>query len=324
MKKILFIAFFISAVMVLLPLSKLENSPSVISASAVKSDEIKIHKQQSTSFKVYITEEEKTVEIDTQDYIFGVVAAEMPALYETEALKAQAVAAFTFACRRKYENSDKEYDITNDHTTDQSYITKAQAKERWGEKADEYIKKIEDAVSETSGYIITHDNSPITAVYHAISSGKTESAENIWDADISYLVPVSSEGDKLANNYISEVILTKEELSEKLSSKTALSGEPNNFFNSFERTQSGTVLRVDVCGNKLKGSEIRSLLNLRSSNFSVEFKDEKFVFSVYGYGHGVGMSQNGANYMAKQGCSFKEILTHYYTGCAVEKVKNYS
>jgi stage II sporulation protein D len=169
--------------------------------------------------------------------------------------------------------------------------------------------------------MITYKGTPITAVYHAISSGKTESAKDIWNAELDYLVPVSSEGDKLATNYISEVEFTAKELKERLSDKAELSGEAKDYFSNLVRTKSGTVLKVNVCGQELKGSLVRELLELRSSNFTVEYRDEKFVFSVYGYGHGVGMSQNGANYMAKQGSTFEEILTHYYTGCKVEKVK---
>jgi len=322
MRKILFVTFIISTFMLLLPLGAVNNSSKTISATTVKTDEIKTSKTQSTSFKVYDSSSNNITEMDTKDYIFGVVAAEMPALYETEALKAQAVAAYTFACCRKAENAQKDYDITTDHTTDQSFITEEQARERWGDKADEYIKKIKSAVEDTADLMITYNGKPITAVYHAISSGKTENSKDIWNYELDYLRSVSSEGDKLAPNYMSEAVFTADELKEKLADTAELSGEPTNYFGSCSRTEAGTVKKILVCQKEITGSKLRELLELRSSNFTVNYKDEKFTFTVYGYGHGVGMSQNGANYMAKQGCNFEEILTHYYTGCKVEKVKN--
>ena len=160
MKKILFAVFLISALMLLLPLGTVKNSSKIISASAVKNDEIKIPKKQSTSFKVYNAENDEIKELNSEDYIFGVVAAEMPALYETEALKAQAIAVYTFACCRKAENADKDYDITTDPACDQSYISEQEARARWGDKADEYINKIKSAVNETTDYMITYKGTP--------------------------------------------------------------------------------------------------------------------------------------------------------------------
>lgn len=320
MKKIMFLAVFLSAVMLLLPLGVMTERSAVLVSAAANTEIPDAKKSISETFLVCNNENGSITEMKAEDYIFGVVAAEMPALYEEEALKAQAIAAFTFACRRKAENEGKEYDITNDHTTDQSFITEEAACEKWGEKADEYTNKIKTAINEVIGYMITYDNKPIVAVYHAISSGKTEDAKDIWGEEYPYLKPVSSEGDKLAKDYITEVSFTADELKEKLASDIELSGDAANYFGEISRTDSGVVKEISVCGKTLKGARIRTLLDLRSSNFEVKFNDEKFVFSVYGYGHGVGMSQNGANYMAKQGSDFKEILTHYYKGCKVEKV----
>lgn len=319
MKKIFGFTVFIAVAMLLLPLGVVKPEQNVLSASAIVKDEpsekIKITKAQS--FKVLIDGE--ITELSSEDYIFGVVAAEMPALYHEEALKAQAVAAYTFACCRKAENKDKEYDITADHTIDQSFITKEVAREKWGDNADQYIEKIKKAVEQTNGYLITCDGEPITAVYHAISSGKTEDCKNVWGSERSYLKPVSSEGDKLAVNYISEVTLTADELKEKLKSELTFKGEPKDYFGKATRTDSGTVTEIAVCSKKLTGFTIQKALSLRSANFEIKYQDNSFTFTVYGAGHGVGMSQNGANYMAKQGSSYKEILTHYYTGCEIEK-----
>ena len=316
MKKIMFLAVFLFGIMLIAPLSVLGEMGEVISASA----KTEVQKNENKGvFKVMNTEDGKITEISVEDYIIGVVSAEMPALYEEEALKAQAVAAFTFASQRKNENASKEYDITNNHTVDQSFINKEEMKEKWGEEYDTYYEKIKKAVQAVSGYMVCFDKKPIVAVYHAISSGKTEDSKDIWGDEFPYLKPVSSEGDKLHKDYLSEVSFTAEEIRNKLSTETEFSGDESGYFGETKRTDSGVIKEISVCGKKLTGARIRTLLDLRSSNFSIEFKDGKYCFSVFGYGHGVGMSQNGANYMAKQGSNFKEILTHYYTGCSVLK-----
>lgn len=323
MKKVLFVSLFTAAVMLLLPLSIMKKSIPSILTTAIQNGETgqKEIKNGSTSFKVCNSESGEITEIDTQDYIFSVVAAEMPALYEEEALKAQAVAAYTFALSRKVENSDKTYDITTDHTVDQSYITEQQARDKWGDNADEYTEKIKKAIEEVSDYVITYDGNVITSVYHAISGGKTEDSKNVWGISLPYLKPVSSEGDKLSSDYKTEVSFTTEEMKEKLSDEFEPADSDENFFSDIKRTDSGTVTGIKVCGKEITGARLRSILDLRSSNFEVNYSDGKYTFTVYGYGHCVGMSQNGANYMAKQGSDFKEILTHYYTGCKIEKLK---
>ncbi len=321
MKKIICVSLILSSIMLLLPLSlvgKSENSEKILPVTALLGNDAP-DKEYGTSFKVCDTATGEVTQIKTEDYIFGVVAAEMPASYEKEALKAQAVAAYTFAAVRKAENSGKSYDITNDHTVDQSYITESEAEKRWGDKAEEYKAKIKNAVKETSGYIVTYKGKPITAVYHAVSGGITEDSKNVWGISAEYLKPVTSEGDKLSSEYKSEASFTADELKTKFKDEAELSGSEKDYFGKAERTKSGTVTSITVCGKEFTGARVRTLLGLRSANFEVKYTDNKFVFTVYGYGHCVGLSQNGANYMAKQGSDFKEILTWYYSGCKVEK-----
>lgn len=319
MKKVFGFTLFIAVCMLLLPLIGLNSEKDNISASAIITDEpskdspLKIDTE-AEKFRLLLGDE--IIELTREEYITGVVAAEMPALYHEEALKAQAVASYTFAITRKAENKDKDYDITADHTVDQSFVTTEQLKERWGENYEEYANKIKKAVQETDKLIITHGGKPITAVYHAISSGKTENCKNVWGSERAYLVPVTSEGDKLASNYITEISFTSEEIKEKL--KTEFSGEEKSYFSKIKKTDSGTVKEVTVCSAKFTGFELQKALDLRSACFDIEYSDSVFKFIVYGAGHGVGMSQNGANFMAKQGSDFKEILTHYYKGCKIE------
>ena len=170
-------------------------------------------------------------------------------------------------------------------------------------------------------FVILHNGKIITSVYHAISSGKTEDSNNVWGVSLPYLKSVSSVGDTLANKYISKAEFSFSELKEKLNEIVELEDNKQNVFKDIIKTESGTVKTVTVADKKTSGAKIRNALNLRSSCFDVDYINEKYIFTVYGYGHGVGMSQNGANYMAKQGFDFKEILTHYYTDCKIEKRK---
>ncbi len=315
MKKVFGISAVIITFLLLLPLTVL-GQPSIPTEETVKAEAITPAK----SFKILDTQTNEITEITYNDYIFGVVAAEMPALYEIEALKAQAVAAHTFALHRKNTNSDKEYDITNDFTIDQAFITEAAAREKWGDKADEYIEKIKTAVNETKNLALTYGGEIALSVYHAISFGKTEDCQNVWGEGRPYLVSVSSIGDKLSPNYISTKTVTLAEFKSAFS-ELNLSDNPTDYFKSPHKTEAGATKSVTVCGNEISGSEIRKRLDLQSACFEVKYENDAFQFTVYGYGHGVGMSQNGANYMAQQGADFSEILCHYYQGCKIEEIK---
>lgn len=268
--------------------------------------------------RVYITEEERVETISTADYIFGVVAAEMPALYEEEALKAQAVAAYTYMAYKVLNNGEKDYDITDNYKTDQAFIKRSEAREKWGEGAEEYEAKINKAVNEVLYQKLTFEGKTILAAYHAISYGVTEDAKTVWGDGYPYLCSVESAGDKLSPNYLSKVEFTAAELESKLSSLVTFSGEKAKYFGKAEKTDAGSVKTILVCQKSLSGSDIRKALELRSSNFTVSYENEKFVFTVLGYGHGLGLSQYGAHYMAMQGKNYKEILLHYYTGCILE------
>lgn len=319
MKKIFCCSLLVLAVMLILPLSVMKK-PEAKAATPAAAITVQNSAETDDAFRILNAETKTVTEMSAKEYIFGVLAAEMPALYDQEALKAQAVASYTFACYRRAENADKDYDLTTDFNTDQSFITEEKARERWGEKADEYADKLKNAVNEVENLALTYDGKPILAVYHAVSSGRTEDCKNVWGGDYPYLRAVASPCDTLAPDYISKAVFSEEEVKNKLTEKCGLSGEPSGWFGKPERTPSLTVTSVDICGTKLSGAEIRALFSLRSASFETEYKDGRFTFTVYGYGHGVGMSQYGANYMAKQGSGFKEILLHYYSGCRVERL----
>lgn len=290
---------------------KEENKGTTSSKAEETTDKISLYSSQSKDI----------TEIEVKEYICGVVAAEMPAMYEKEALKAQAICAYTYLCKKLKENSGNEYDITDDSKIDQGYITYQKRKEKWGDGFDEYEKKILSAVESVTDLVITYNGEIIFAAYHALSSGKTENAANVWGGDYPYLTAVESEGDCLSDGYLSEKTVSLKDFQDKLKNKEITLGDsPAEYIKILKRSDSGTVLKAAVGNKELKGSEIREIFDLRSSDFEVEYKEDVgFKFTVKGYGHGVGMSQFGANYLAKQGKTCDEIIKHYYTGVEIVK-----
>ncbi len=322
MKKIIWMSFILSISMLLIPFSVLGTAPkaqTVANMTVPNNDNPKEEIAVTDTFRILNHKTEEITEMKSSDYIFGVVAAEMPALYETEALKAQAVAAYTYACYNRDRNESKDYDLSTDFNVYQSFITEADADKKWGSSAGEYKEKIKNAIKETEGYIIKYKGEAILSVYHAISSGKTEDSSNVWGNSYPYLKSVDSLMDKNANDYATETVLTSAQIKEMLGDKINSKYSPEDYFGDCSLSKTGLVKEIELCGKKVTGASIRELLDLRSSNFKVDYKDDKFTFTAYGYGHGVGMSQNGANELAKQGKDFKEILLHYYTDCTVEK-----
>ncbi len=271
----------------------------------------------------------ETQEMPLEAYVAGVTAAEMPASFPEEALQAQAVAARTFAVSRmETETEDSLHPdaaVCDDYTHCAAYLDlDTQAQEQWGSEAEECRNKIEQAVRETSGEIVTYDGEPITAVFHAACGEETESALDVWGADVPYLVSVKSTGDAQCPDYTSSVTFGAEEFRQKMLTKyekVNLTGLPATWFTEFQRADAGNVIKCTVGGVKAKGTTLRALLGLRSTNFTVSTTETSITFETKGYGHAVGMSQYGAKAMAEQGKSCEEILKHYYSGVEVEKLK---
>lgn len=270
---------------------------------------------------------DKDTQIVTQvsafDYVIGAVAAEMPAIFESEALKAQAVAAYTYAVRQKSIVSDETRkslhgaDFSNDSSLYQAFYDNDKIKEVYGDNYDKYYEKIKNAVSEVLGKVILYENEPIIAAFHSMSNGYTQSAEDVWGSSVAYLVSVESSSDKEANGYLSQVEYSKDEFKEiisKLSSDEKLDNNPENWLKISKKGDGNSVITVEIGNKTYSGEEIRSALGLRSATFEINYdsENEKFTINVYGYGHGVGMSQYGANEMAKNGSNWEEILSYYY------------
>lgn len=320
MKSTLFLSFVVVFSMLVIPLSAINKTEDAVQTKVSQTD-VPYQKQDNAALtqKVKVLKDEKVIECSLNDYLFGVVAAEMPALYEAEAIKAQTVAAYTFLLYRKESNTSTDYDISANGDEAQCFVTRSEAKTRWGKNADEYEKKIDSCIEEVKTVWLCFEEKPIFAAYHAISAGKTNSCFDVWGKDIPYLKSVDSSGDMLCEDFLSEVTLTVDELCQKLKDYSAPNTKPEDYFSNISKTENGYVKSICFGKEKISGSDIRNLLGLRSCNFTVTYSDNAFTFAVKGFGHGVGMSQTGANHMAKQGSSYSEILLHYYPDTKLQK-----
>ncbi len=288
---------------------------------AVQTDE----KESGEYISVMSSSTGKTEKIKLREYIIGSVAAEMPALYHTEALKAQAVASYTYAKKvgeqnEKYKESYLgDADITDSPDTHQGYIDEKRRREKWGDNFEEYEKKIEDAVDEVFGYFMTYNGDTALAVYHSNSAGKTQSAKTLWGTEIPYLISVESPGDKLSPDYVTTHEFTKSEF-KKLAKNCdiSLDGDAEEWVGELTKADSGYIMSVRLGSTEVSASKFREEFGLKSCCFDIDYDDGEFTVTCYGYGHGAGMSQYGADYMARQGCTWREILKHYYTGIEIE------
>ncbi|MEG1688004.1 MAG: stage II sporulation protein D, partial [Angelakisella sp.] len=267
----------------------------------------------------------KTVEtVSVKDYLRGAIAAEMPASFHLEALKAQGVAALSYALYhhdRQQQTPDpllNGADFAADPTHRQGYMTEKAAKKFYGDNWQYNWEKVCQAAEEAVRWVLLSHGQPIAAAYHAISTGTTEDAQNIWGQALPCLCSVDSSWDILAKDYRSTVTLSQGQVREALKDTEAtLLPNADTWFAVEQTSPAGYVTQVRVGNATMTGNQLRNLLGLRSSSFSIERQGKSFLFRVAGYGHGAGLSQNGADYMARQGKPFDEILRHYYHGVAL-------
>ena len=270
-----------------------------------------------------LQEDGSVVQQPLSEYLWGVVAAEMPAAFEPDALRAQAGCARTYTAWMMERGSKHEgAHICTDSACCQAYTTREKAAGRWGELAQDYTEKIAAAVADTDGVIAAYGGAPIQALFFSSAAGATEDAAAVWGNALPYLTSVDSpEGDEVPN-YRSAVTLTADEVRQRVAAaypEADLSGVAEGWFGTPSLTASGRVASISVGGVALSGGAVRSLFSLRSAAFTVSCTDGAFTFSVTGYGHGVGLSQYGANAMARAGSSWQDILLHYYTGVTLQK-----
>ncbi len=266
-------------------------------------------------------------EVELDEYLCHVVSAEMPADYELEALKAQAIVARTYTIYKAKNKKHDNADICDDSTCCQAWVSKEDRLARWEEsKQESNWQKIEQCVKETQGKMITYQNEPINAFFHANSGGTTELPVNVWGGSgFPYLQVVQTAGEEGYRQYASEAEFSDAELIQKLKTKyedIQINFENNEDIKILEYTDSNRVKTVKFGNHELSGVETRTIFGLRSTNFEISKEADKIKFNVKGYGHGVGMSQTGADTMAKQGSNYEEIINHFYVGIEIKEINS--
>ena len=304
-----------------------EEKPDEYAYSDSDINEMNVDDTRFSVIKLYYQDLGEIEEIPIDEYLYGVVSAEMPADYELEALKAQAIVARTYTIYQIIKGAKKHEgaDICDKSSCCQAWISKDERLERWEENEREVNwNKIIQAVDETSGIIITYNGEPIDAFFHANSGGKTESASNVWGGEsFPYLQSVETSGEDGYSGYSTEVTISKEEIKEKLKETypdIEINSEGSDEIKILDYTESGRVRTIKIGNTNVSATKLRSCIGLRSTFFDVKVDDKNITFNVIGYGHGVGMSQTGADSLAKQGYSAEDIVKHFYTGVEVKSI----
>ncbi len=278
---------------------------------------------QFSTIKLLHKSDESIEEIKLDEYLLGVVSAEMPASFEQEALNAQAVVARTYTLYSiKNSNKHEGADLCDSSSCCQAWISKENRLLKWDENLrEENWKKIETAVYTTKGKVITYNGEIIDAFFHSNSGGITETPASVWGGtNYPYLQSVETAGEDAYSQYSSEIVINKEEFKNKILENhkdLVLNFDQENPLEIIEYTDSNRVKTIRIGNINLSGVELRTILGLKSTNFTFSIDGENIVFSVIGYGHGVGMSQTGADSMAKSGSNYEEIIKHFYTGVEI-------
>ena len=284
--------------------------------------------------KLYMNDTNKVVNVPLETYLIGVVAAEMPASYDLEALKAQAIAARTYALSRQeniYKSSTTDSvhsgaDVCTSPAHCQAWVSKQTAMKRWGIlSAFKYWNKITEAVKETEGQIIVYNDELINPLYHSNSGGRTEDVENVWGGkSVPYLKGVASPGEDFSNEYRKEFTYTEQQFFDVLDKNGVKVVSDSNsrakiYIGNLTRTNSGRVEQLKIGGSSVSGNNFRKFFSLPSTNFSIKVENDNVIITTLGYGHGVGMSQCGAQVLAKKGYTYEQILKYYYLGVSIQK-----
>lgn len=280
----------------------------------------------------YVLREEtgEVIKLTEEEYVIGAVMAEMPADYPMEALKAQAAAAHTYAVRRREEQlSSPSAELCGAYISDdpqkyQGYLSEEEARALYGDGYDSAYERVSEAVKSVSDKVMICGGEPIVAAFHAISAGRTESAENVWGSAVSYLVPVDSSFDESAPDFSESFTFTAAEVYGRLSAEYPEKNIPADILSELcitDISQSGTVLAVSAGELSVSGSEFRKIFSLPSAAFELSADGESLTVTSKGSGHGVGMSQYGAKCLAEQGYTYEQIIGYYYTGAELVKLE---
>ena len=270
----------------------------------------------NTMVRVYVTKEDKIIKVPLEEYVVGVVSGEMPVSFKEEALKAQAVAARSYITYKIVNNKkSKKYDVV-DTVLNQVYVDRSTLKKKWGKNYDKNIAKVEEAVYSTSYEYITYNNKIADALFFSTSGGYTENSEEVFTSKIHYLQSVKSDWDKISPVFREQNMYSKSDFCKKLQLECGNTIK----INVTNKTTGGRINKIIINNKEFTGTEIVKLLGIRSSNFTIDVADNIYV-TTHGYGHGVGMSQYGAEGMARAGYKYDEILKYYYKDVKIEKIK---
>ncbi|NLZ52875.1 MAG: stage II sporulation protein D [Thermoanaerobacteraceae bacterium] len=287
----------------------------------------------SENISIYINSSKKIENLPLEEYVKGVVAAEMPASFNIEAIKAQAVAARTYVYKRWRTAGGKGCslhpgaDICDDPTHCQAWITKGEMLKKWGIFSYyHYFGKINQAVNSTAGMIILFQNEPIDPLFFSTSNGKTENSEDVWEKSIPYLRSVTSPGEETSPHFYAvkefpvDVVVTS--LKRKWPDLIIDDKNPEKQWKIIEKSEGGRIKTMQVGNKTIKGTEFRQLFELKSTDLKWERSGKNIKIKTCGFGHGVGMSQYGANAMAKNGANYVDIIKHYYTDVEIKSMEN--
>lgn len=290
--------------------------PYLIVTLFIKEDttKIKFIFKEDEKVRVKQTESGNIVEVPLEEYVAGVVAGEMPITFETEALKAQAVAARSYVLKKIEQNYKNDYDVV-DTVLNQVYLDDESLKNKWKDKYEERIQKIKKVVLDTKGEYLTYNGKVIEAFFFSTSSGLTENCEEVFVEALPYLRSVDSHYDEISPVYETEKVINYAEFCNKL----GIENVPLNI-NITKTTSTGRIKNITINGVNFTGNQVTQKLGLRSNYFEIKQDNDNIIVTTKGYGHGVGMSQYGANGMAKEGYSYKDILNHYYTNVEISKI----
>jgi len=313
----LFVVICVPSIIVLAFDNKEMNRKIVTNESVIST----ITETREMEVTVYRMNNNDTETMSLENYVKGVLASEMPASYELEALKAQAISARTFIIKtlltKSIKNLPLEADIT-DSTLEQVYKNDEELKAMWkNDNFEKNLKKITQAVNETQGLIITYNGEPIDASFFAISNGYTVNSEDYWTTSIPYLKSVASPWDLKSPKLFETKIISIDEMENKLGVKIPSNGDIGNV----QKSSDERVSKIEINGKNFIGREVREALGLKSTDFVFKRSGDKIEITTKGYGHGVGMSQNGANGMALEGKNYIDILKYYYQGVEIEDIK---
>lgn len=296
-------------------------SAGAASSSPDPADSAPPSDQDSESFLLADESAGAVISVPRRDYLIGAVAAEMPVSWPDEALKAQAIAAHSYALYcRDHSAAENGAWLTADPARRQGCLTEPVLRSYWGTAYEANYARLSALVDAVLEDVLFYDGAPACTSYFAISNGQTEASENVWGSALPYLTPVDSSTDRSADNYEFTLTLSAGQVQQALSALglTADLSAPERWFGTAELTSSGYIRSMPVCGKSISGTALRQALSLRSTCFTVAYQSGNFSFTTRGYGHGVGMSQWGAKAMAEQGSDYTAILAHYYPGTSLQ------